>query len=67
VNPLANGVSKSAVLAALLACFVAAVVLWRPYSPQTATNGPSSTIGKSGEMKSPGGSASISTPILSFE
>jgi hypothetical protein len=66
VNPLANGVSKSAVLAALLACFVAAVVLWRPYSPQTA-NGPSSTIGKSGEMKSPGGSASISTLILSLE
>jgi hypothetical protein len=49
----ARGTIVAGIIAVILILFAA--IGWRDY--RTKANGPESTIGKSGEMKSPGGPA----------
>jgi hypothetical protein len=48
-------VTLSLVASATIAAFVLALVGSWPYSSESFVTGPASSIGKSGEMKSPGG------------
>jgi hypothetical protein len=51
-------VTASLVASATIAAFILAFAGSWPYSPESFRTGPASSIGKSGEMKSPGGQMS---------
>lgn len=53
-------VTLSLVASATVVAFVLALAGSRPYSSESFVTGPASSIGKSGEMKSPGGQMSDS-------
>ena len=53
-------VTLSLVASATIAAFVLALAGFWPYSTESFATGPASSIGKSGEMKSPGGQMSDS-------
>jgi hypothetical protein len=55
-------VTLSLVASATVAAFILALAGSWPYSTESFVTGPASSIGKSGEMKSPGGQMSDSGP-----